>query len=66
MMVTETEPTYLTAKEAAKYLRVSLNWLYLQVAREAIPAIHVGRSIRFLKRDLDRWMAQNRTGPVGD
>lgn len=59
-----TVPAYMTAKEAAAYLRVSPKWLYLQTAKKTIPFLHVGpRAIRFKRDDLDRWMSKNVSGP---
>jgi excisionase family DNA binding protein len=44
----------LTVKEAAKYLGVSPQTVYLWVERKQIPHLRVmGRKIRFLKSDLD-------------
>jgi excisionase family DNA binding protein len=43
----------LTVKEAAKYLGVSPQTVYLWVERKQIPHLRVmGRNIRFLKSDL--------------
>ena len=44
----------LTVKEAAKFLGVSAQTVYLWVERKQIPHLRVmGRNIRFLKLDLD-------------
>jgi excisionase family DNA binding protein len=44
----------LTVKEAAKFLGVSAQTVYLWVERKQIPHLRVmGRNIRFLKSDLD-------------
>lgn len=56
-------PQYMTIKEAALYLRVSVNWLYLQSAAGKVPCVHFGRSLRFVKEDLDKWAATTFTGP---
>lgn len=56
-------PQYMTAKEAARYLRVSINWLYLRSAEGKVPSVHFGRTVRFRKDDLDRWAATTFTGP---
>lgn len=50
--------SYLTVKEAARYLRVSEGWLYRQSEAKAIPCIKIAgrRNIRFRRVDLDRWM----------
>ncbi len=44
----------LTVKEVAKYLGVSSQTVYLWVERKRIPHLRVmGRSIRFLRSDLE-------------
>jgi excisionase family DNA binding protein len=51
----------LTVKEAAKYLGVSSQTVYLWVERKQIPHLRVmGRNIRFLKSDLDSFRASFR------
>jgi excisionase family DNA binding protein len=48
----------LTVREAAKYLGVSPQTVYLWVERKAIPHLRVmGRNIRFLKSDLEPFRA---------
>jgi predicted DNA-binding transcriptional regulator AlpA len=49
--------TLLTAKEAAKFLKVSLSWLAKARMRGDGPAyLKVGRSIRYLETTLMQWM----------
>ena len=49
----------LTVKEAARYLGVSAQTVYLWVERKQIPHFRVmGRNIRFLKPDLQPFRAQ--------
>jgi len=48
----------LKVKEAAKFLGVSPQTVYLWVERKQIPHLRVmGRNIRFLKSDLDSFRA---------
>ena len=48
----------LTVREAAKYLGVSPQSVYLWVERKQIPHLRVmGRNIRFLKADLESFRA---------
>lgn len=48
----------MTVREAAKYLGVSPQTVYLWVERRAIPHLRVmGRNIRFLKSDLETFRA---------
>ena len=56
-----TEELPLTVREAAKYLGVSPQTVYLWVERKQIPHLRVmGRNIRFLKSDLDSFRASFR------
>jgi excisionase family DNA binding protein len=48
----------LTVREAAKFLGVSPQTVYLWVERKQIPHLRVmGRNIRFLKSDLETFRA---------
>jgi excisionase family DNA binding protein len=48
----------LTAREAAIYLGVSIQTVYLWVERKQIPHLRVmGRNIRFLRSDLEPFRA---------
>ena len=48
----------LTVREAAKFLGVSSQTVYLWVERKQIPHLRVmGRNIRFLKTDLETFRA---------
>lgn len=52
------EEAPLTVKEAAKYLGVSPQTVYLWVERKQIPHLRVmGRNIRFLRSDLEPFRA---------
>jgi excisionase family DNA binding protein len=49
----------MTVKEAARFLGVSSQTVYLWVERKRIPHLRVmGRNIRFLKSDLQSFRAQ--------
>ena len=51
----------LTVREAARYLGVSPQTVYLWVERKQIPHLRVmGRNIRFLKSDMDSFRASFR------
>lgn len=51
----------MTVKEAAKFLGVSPQTVYLWVERKQIPHLRVmGRNIRFLKSDLETFRASFR------
>jgi len=60
LSLTETECP-MTVKEAAKFLGVSPQPVYLWVERKQIPHLRVmGRNIRFLKADLEPFRASFR------
>jgi len=51
----------LTVRDAAAYLGVSVQTVYLWVERKQIPHLRVmGRNIRFLRTDLEPFRAQFR------
>ncbi|MGA2118169.1 MAG: helix-turn-helix domain-containing protein [Bryobacteraceae bacterium] len=53
------EEVPLTVREAAVYLGVSMQTVYLWVERKQIPHLRVmGRNIRFLKSELEPFRAQ--------
>jgi excisionase family DNA binding protein len=52
-----TEPRYLTAEEAAAYLRVpSLKAFYDFLRRHDVPTLRRGRQLLFDRQDLDAWL----------
>jgi excisionase family DNA binding protein len=53
----------LTVREAARFLGVSVQTVYLWVERKQIPHLRVmGRNIRFLKSDLEPFRASFKQG----
>jgi predicted DNA-binding transcriptional regulator AlpA len=59
------ESNYFDARQASAYLGISESWLRqrrmtgnLGGQRPAPPFVRLGRSIRYNKVDLDRWLAQ--------
>jgi len=55
----QTTDAPMTVKEAARFLGVSAQTVYLWVERKQIPHLRVmGRNIRFLKSDLEPFRAQ--------
>jgi excisionase family DNA binding protein len=50
----------MTSKEAASYLRVTLDRLHRLVSNQDIPFSRIGRSLRFDRLDLDAWMRERR------
>ncbi|WP_372789144.1 helix-turn-helix domain-containing protein [Paraconexibacter sp.] len=52
----------LTAADAAQLLAVRVSWIYEATRDGRLPHIHVGRHIRFLRSDLEAWVAKQRAG----
>lgn len=50
------QPLLLTARQAAKALSISERTLYTLTKTGEIPAIKVGRLVRYDPRDLDAWI----------
>jgi len=57
-------PVWLTAKEAARHVRLSAQTLTLKAKRGEIPSFRLGTSIRFLQSDLDDYLLQTRSASV--
>jgi excisionase family DNA binding protein len=51
----------LTPAEAAKLLAVRRSWIYDAARTGQLPCVRVGRHVRFLRSDLGRWVASQRT-----
>lgn len=54
-----TEPL-LTANAAAALLSVRTSWIYDAARRGELPCIRVGKHVRFLRSDLEEWVAAQR------
>ena len=55
---------WLTAEEAAGYVRVSLRTFQGWVSRQAVPVVRLpGRRILFDREALDSWLASRTTSP---
>ena len=50
----------LTPHEAAALLAVRVSWIYDAVRGDRLPCVRVGRHVRFLRTDLERWIADQR------
>lgn len=59
------EPEILTAKEAAEFLRIGRNQLYDLAGRGELPYRRLGRSLRFSRSALIRWMDSRHDGTMG-
>ncbi len=59
-MVTEV----MTVTEVAEYLRVNPQTVYRKAKAGEMPALRIGRAIRFRRAELDEWMKSNQTAAV--
>jgi excisionase family DNA binding protein len=50
----------LRPEEAAELLSVRTSWIYEAVRAGRVPHLRVGRHIRFTRRDLECWAAEQR------
>jgi excisionase family DNA binding protein len=61
-MVTMTpERILLTPKQAAAALSISTRTLWSLTDRGQLPAVRIGRAVRYSIRDLESWIARRRT-----
>lgn len=47
---------FMTVKQVADYLRMKPLAIYRKVKKREIPFLKAGRSIRFKREDIDRWL----------
>lgn len=55
---------YLTADEAATYLKITKKAIYNRVYRKQIPFTRIGRTLRFPKGELDRLLKARTQQPL--
>jgi len=48
----------LTAEDAAGLLSVRPSWVYEAVRAGRLPCVRVGKHVRFLRTDLERWVRE--------
>jgi excisionase family DNA binding protein len=60
--LSQTKPTrrLLTVVEAAEYLTISKRYLANLTAMNEIPAVKMGRAVRYDVADLDAWIEHNK------
>lgn len=54
----------LTVRDAAKLLTISAKKLYRMAALGRVPHVRLGRSVRFRREDLERWIQQQTVHPL--
>ena len=55
--------TFVSPKELARHLRVSIDCIYRLVAKRILPTYRVLRRILFRRADVARWLESHRTDP---
>jgi excisionase family DNA binding protein len=56
----DTQQEYLKVPEIAEELRIARSRAYELVADGTIPAVRIGRSVRVSRKELERWLEQQR------
>jgi excisionase family DNA binding protein len=51
---------YLKVPEVARIIRVARSRAYELVAEGKIPSVRIGRSVRVSRKELDRWLEEQR------
>ncbi len=59
-MYMDEQHEYLKVPEVARIIRVARSRAYELVAEGEIPSVRIGRSVRVSRRDLDRWLEEQR------
>ena len=60
----EQKHEWLKVPEVAEVLRITRSRAYELVADGEIPAVKIGRSVRVNRKELDRWLEDQRYGDV--
>ena len=58
----DTLPPLLTRKQAASHLAISERHLWTITQSGGLPAIKIGRLVRYSRADLDAYVARSRSG----
>ena len=59
------EMIVMTVPEVAKSLQLSRSKVYALIERRELPAVRIGRNVRVLGSDLERWLEAQRQGQLG-
>ncbi len=61
----EQQHEYLKVPEVAGVLRIARSRAYELVGEGEIPSIRIGRSVRVSRKELERWLEEQRHPSVG-
>ena len=56
----EQHPEWLKVPEVAKALRIARSRVYELISSGEIPSIRIGRSVKVSRKELDRWLEEQR------
>jgi len=56
----DTQHEFLKVPEVATELRIARSRAYELVAKGTIPAVRIGRSVRVSRKELERWLEEQR------
>jgi excisionase family DNA binding protein len=56
----------LTAAEVAQMLGVSKDYIYDACARDELPHVRLGRSIRFRRESIEQWLREQEQGAAAE
>lgn len=59
-------PELLKVAEAATFLRKGKVYVYNAVREGTIPAIHLGKSVRIVKSELEKWLKEQNVMKVSE
>lgn len=52
------EEKLMEVNELAKYLCLDRQTVYRKAKNKEIPSVRIGRTVRFKKSDIDKWLAK--------
>ncbi len=61
----EREKEYLKVPEVAEFLQIGRSRAYELVANGKIPSVKIGRSVRVSRKELERWLEEQRQPGIG-
>jgi excisionase family DNA binding protein len=56
-----TLPDLATRSEVAAYIRMSTRYVLSETTAGRLPAVKLGRSVRYRRADVDRWLTRHLT-----
>jgi putative molybdopterin biosynthesis protein len=63
LVASVTEPRLIKVSEAAEFLNLGRNTVYIAAREGRIPHYKIGDSVRFDLDELRAWLQENRRGP---